>query len=125
MENEFELQDPAPGLEARRESPDDSELTPNEKLLLVQWGSSKEYDVFLKLSESIITRAETFHFKNWGNHEAFERTGLIAVAMRIFYERLQKEIKHHYEEFAGEIAFAKTEKEVAKTSPEEMIQRGL
>lgn len=120
---EYDLLAPAEGLVEKRTSK--LELTPQEKLLLANWAQSNEYSVFLKLFEGIIEIQETVHFRLWKDKEAFERTGLVAVAMRMAFERLQKEVNTQFEEFAGEVEFARVEKEVQNESPEERIQRGF
>lgn len=120
--HEHELVPPAEGLAGRRTR---TELTPNEKLLLANWAQSGEYDIFLKLAEIIIAEQEATHLKAWQDKQAFQRTGLVAVAMNLFFERLQKEVKNQYEEFSGEVEFAKKQKELENESPEEMIQRSF
>ena len=125
MEHEIQEHDllpPAEGLGGKRKG---LELNPNQKVMLVNWAKSAEYDVFLTLSEGIIEQQETAHFQVWKDKESFERTGLVAVAMRLFFERLQKEVNHQLDEFSGELEFARTQEEVEQTSPEEMIQRSL
>ena len=122
---DFEQLAPAEGLSIRREPNKHIELTPNEKLMLTQWGSSDPYDIFLKLGESIVTIIETEHFQKWQDKEAFELSGLMAVGARIFFERLQREVNHQVEEFAGEIEFVKAERAKDKMPPEAMIQNGM
>lgn len=119
---EQDLLPPAEGLVGRRST---LQLTDNEKVALANWAGSNEYKVFLRLAEGIIEADETKHFKCWKDKEVFERTGLVAVAQRIFFERLQKEVNVQLEEFQGELEFLKTEQETSIASPEELIQRGF
>src|SRR6266576_1764576 len=119
--NEFDLQEPAAGLATRRDARLHLELTPTEKVVLAQWFGSASYDIFVKLANGEIEKAETAHFNQWKNKEAFERTGLVAVATRLLFERIQKEINRQVEEFSGEIEFAKQAQEFSETSPEEII----
>lgn len=119
---EHELLAPAEGLVGRKST---LTLSENERLSLVNWATSTEYKVFLRLAEAIIEVDETSHLKAWRDKEAFERTGLVAVAERIFFERLQKEINTQYEEFQGELEFLKTERGASQMSPEQIIQGSL
>lgn len=116
--DEIFTQPPAPGLQS-----DSVALTPSEKIELVQWSTSKSYEVFLKLAESVITISETRHFQSYKDRELFERTGLIAVAQRMFFEALQKTVAVQYAEFKGEMAFAKQQKENLQEDPETFIRR--
>ena len=113
---------PAEGLVHRRPT---LQLSSDEKLVLVNWAISQEYVLWLKLAEGIIEKAETAHFQTWKDKDTFERTGIMAVAQRIFFERLQHEVKSQVEELQGELEFAKIKKDELNTSPEELIQRGL
>jgi hypothetical protein len=97
-------------------------LTPNELVILATWVSSPAYRVWQKLSESVIEKCETAHFQNWKDAEAFQRTGLVAVASRMHYEQVQLEAKRAVEEFSGELDFARIKKEQLKVSPEQQIQ---
>lgn len=122
---DFELLEPAPGLAAV--SPDGLHLGLNaqEKLVLVQWYGTSAYNVFVKIANGEIEKAETRHFQNWKDKEVFERTGLIAVALRMFFETLQQEFNHHVDEFRGEVAFAKQTEEldrIKRDDPESLIQ---
>lgn len=123
--NEFET-GPVEGLlPIKMRDPESLKLTPSEQVILTQWVNSPAYAVFVKLVEGEIEKAETFHFQKWQDKEMFERTGLFAVAMRIGFERVQKEMQRQVDEFAGELQFLKNKKEVAGTSPEEQIQQQL
>lgn len=102
--------------------PNHLQLTAQDKVTLVQHVHSPAYQVYLKLAEGVLEEMETAHFQVWKDKEAFERTGLFAVAARIFMERLGADMQRHVEEFAGEVEFAKTKKEVLEKSPEEQIQ---
>jgi hypothetical protein len=119
---EYELLPAAEGLVGKK-----SLLTLNEtqKLALANWKSSSEYAIFQILAEGIIEAQVTAHLQVWKDKEAFERTGLVAVAMQAFYERLQKEVNYQYDEFQGEVDFVKQEKAKDQTSPEELIQRSF
>ena len=92
---------------------------------LVQWYGTSAYNVFVKIANGEIEKAETRHFQNWKDKEVFERTGLIAVALRMFFETLQQEFNHHVDEFRGEVAFAKQTEEldrIKRDDPESLIQ---
>jgi hypothetical protein len=75
------------------------------------------------LSEAIIEKTETAHFQNWKDKEAFERTGLAAVAQRMFYEQFQNDAKRKIEEFSSELDFVRKKQDEMKVSPEEQIIR--
>jgi hypothetical protein len=125
-ENEFDLQPLAQGLRPKTtEAFKHLALNANEKLILARFAASQEYNVFLKLAMGEIEKAETEHFQSWKNKELFERSGLIAVAQRLFLERLGSEIRHQVDEFAGEVEFARTTKEISQMSPEEFIERNV
>jgi hypothetical protein len=113
------LQHPAPGLDVQ----DTVTLTASEKLELVQWASSTTYRVFLKLAEGVIEISETRHLQSWQDSDKFQRTGLVAVAQRMFFEALQKTVAVQYAEFKGEMAFAKQQKENLQEDPETFIRR--
>jgi len=97
------------------------QLTPQDLVILANWVASPAYRVWQKLSEGLIEKSETSHFQNWKDKEAFERTGLVAVSKRMFYEEQQHEAKKQVDEFAGEIEFARKKVEMMKVSPEEQI----
>lgn len=119
---EQDLLPPAEGLIGRRAT---LQLTENEKVMLANWARSAEYNIFLRLAEAIIEVNETKHFQLWKDKEVFERTGLVAVAQRDFFEQLQKEVNKQYEEFEGELEFLRTERATQNESPEEAIQRSF
>ncbi len=119
---EQDLLPPAEGLIGRRAT---LQLTDTEKVMLASWARSTEYSVFLRLAEAIIEVTETKHFQLWKDKEVFERTGLVAVAQRDFFEQLQKEVNTQYSEFQGELEFLRTEQELQTESPEEAIQRSF
>jgi hypothetical protein len=75
--------------------------------------------------EGEIEKFETEHMQAWKNKELFERTGLVAVAARSFYEKVQVEINYHASEFIGEMETAALERREEAMSPEEFIRRGF
>jgi hypothetical protein len=87
--------------------------------------NSPEYNFSLRVLEGEIEKFETAHMKNWANKEAFERTGLIAVAARLLFERFQNEINHHSSEYLGAQEMKEFDEEVSEMSPEEFIRRGF
>lgn len=97
-------------------------LTPQDLVTLATWVSSPAYVVWQKLSEGVIEKLETGHFQNWKDEEAFQRTGLVAVAARMHYEQVQLEAKRAVEEFAGELDFARIKKEQMSVSAEQQVQ---
>jgi hypothetical protein len=119
--NEFET-GPVEGLQpiAMRD-PNFLKLTPGDKVILANFYSSPAYAVIMKLMEGEVEKAETDHLKSWRDEVLFQRTGIFAVAMRIFMERVQMEVNRQVEEFAGEVDFARNKKKELETSPEEQI----
>lgn len=125
---EFEMVETAEGLTAGREANLHVDLTPAEKVTLAQWYGSPAYNVFIKLANGEIEKSETYHFQTWKNKKLFYATGLKAVAIRDFFEKLQSEMNHQIDEFAGEVEFVKQTRlteQTLKTSPEEMIQQSF
>lgn len=120
--DEFET-GPAEGLlPIAMRGPDSLKLSPAEMVLLVQGVNSPFYAVLMKLFEGELEKLETTHFKTWKDKEAFERTGLFAVAARIFLERAGEEIRKQSDEFAGELEFIKKKKEQLTQSLEQQIR---
>jgi hypothetical protein len=97
------------------------QLTPNDLVTLATWVSSPAYVVWQKLSEGVIEKLETSHFQNWKNESDFQRTGLIAVSARMHYEQVQLEAKRAVEEFAGELDFARINKDKMRVSAEQQV----
>ena len=92
-ENEFET-GPAEGLvPIAMRNPSELLMTNGELSILTGFAASPAYRVWQKLAESVLEKTETRHFSTWKDKEAFERTGLVAVAQRLFYEQLQLEMK--------------------------------
>ena len=89
----------------------------------------KQLDKFgqqtMQATQGEIQKAETEHFQVWKQAEPFQRTGLMAVGMRIFFERIQKEVKHQREEFSGQLEFLRNQEEELNESPEQFIHRSV
>ncbi len=119
--DEFET-GPVEGLQpiAMRD-PEALQFSPQDLVTLATWVTSPAYRVWQKLCEGMIEKRETAHFSNWKDREAFERTGLVAVSARIFYEQVQMEAKRAVEEFSGELDFARIKKEQMRVSPEQQV----
>ena len=98
-------------------------LSSTEKVTLANWYGTPAYEVWVKLSQGEIEKLETAHFQNWKDREAFERTGLLAVSARIFFERIMSECTRQMEEFSGEIEFVKQKKDLLGTSLEDQVKR--
>ena len=103
-------------------NPEEMKLAPQEQVLLVQGVNSPFYQVLMKVFQGELEKLETAHFKVWKDKEAFERTGLFAVAARIFLERSEAEVKRQIDEFSSDIDFAKKKKELLKASLEDQIR---
>ena len=98
-------------------------LSSTEKVTLANWYGTPAYEVWVKLSQGEIEKLETAHFQNWKDREAFERTGLLAVSARIFFERIMSECTRQMEEFSGEVAFLKQKKDLLNTSLEDQVKQ--
>jgi len=99
------------------------QLTAQEKIVIAQWYGSPAYLVWQKLSEGELEKLETTHFNHWKEEEAFQRTGLIAVSARLYFEKIQQECQRQVEEFSGEVEFAKQKKELLQTSLEDQVKK--
>jgi hypothetical protein len=97
-------------------------LSPQDLVVLATWVSSPAYKVWQKLSEGVIEKLETAHFKNWKDQDDFQRTGLVAVSARMHYEQVQLEATRAVEEFSGELDFARLKQKQLRVSVEEQIQ---
>jgi len=122
--DEFET-GPAEGLQQpiKMRDPYALQLTPQELVILASFVKSPMYFVFQKLSEGLIEKTETAHFKTWKEPETFQRTGMVAVAQRMFYESLQSEMKKMIDEFASELDFIKQKKDLLNTPLETQIKK--
>ena len=87
--------------------------------------NSPDYNFILRVAEGELQKLETAHLKTWADKEMFERTGLMAVAARVFFERLQNEINFHSSEFLAEEEAEKIDQEAWEMTPEEFIRRGF
>ena len=100
-------------------------LSPNAMAIVSQLPNSPVYDTILRIMEGELEKLETEHLKHWKNTEVFDRTGLVAVAARIFYENVQKEINYFVTEYQGNREYEAAETEVAMISPEELMKRSF
>ena len=100
-------------------------ITPDESAIASRLPNSSEYNFVLRVLEGEIIKLETEHMQNWRDKDLFERTGLVAVASRMLYERFQSEINYHSSEYLGAQEAYEVEQEVAELSPEEFIRRGF
>lgn len=87
--------------------------------------NSPEYNVILRIMEGEIEKLETAHMKCWQDKELFERTGLIAVAARGFYEKTQQEINYHSSEFVSAQIAAVEDQAAEQMTPEEFIRKAF
>ena len=115
---------PLPPKAAQLEN-DHIRLSHAEAAVVSRLPNSTEYNAILRIMEGEIEKLETEHMKSWRDKELFERTGLIAVSARAFYERFQIEINYHSSEFRGEEAAAELDRAVKEMSPEEFIRQGF
>ncbi len=100
-------------------------LTPQDKVTLAQFSSSPAYAVLFKLIYGEVEKAETEHFRKWRSEEEFHRTGIFAVGMRVFAERLEAEIGRQVDEFSGELEFLRDKKKLNDTPLEDRIIQGF
>lgn len=108
-------------------------LVPNEHILLSNaemqivssLPNSAVYNVILRIMEGEIEKLETRHLQLYDDKDKFDRSGLIAVAARVFYENIQKEINHQSSEFFGNKEAEEIEKQTASMTPEEILRKGF
>jgi hypothetical protein len=81
------------------------------------------YNVLLRLMEGELEKLETEHMRAYLDKELFERTGLMAVAARRFYERVQQEVNYQGSEFLGNVEGEQLDASVEQMSPEELTRR--
>lgn len=101
------------------------DLTDLQKSDLVRMAHGSEYEALLTLIESIVIISETEHFRAWKEPAMFERTGLVAVAERMLFEKIQKRIHGFVTELQGEQERIKHEAELKKMSPAELLQNSI
>jgi hypothetical protein len=101
------------------------ELTPADKVQLVNFYRSPAYAVLMKLLEGETEKAETQHMVAWRDQEKFLSTGYVAVAFQMMFERIQAEIKRQVEEFAGELEFVKKRQDIQTISIEEQVEQSF
>jgi hypothetical protein len=101
------------------------ELTPSDKVQLVNFYRSPAYAVVMKLLEGEAEKAETQHMASWRDQDKFLSTGYVAVAFQLMFERVQSEIKRQIEEFSGELEFLKKKQEQQSISIEEQVEKSF
>jgi hypothetical protein len=100
-------------------------ISQDESVIAARLPNSNEYNFVLRVLEGEIIKLETEHMQTWRDKDLFERTGLVAVASRMLYERFQNEINFHSSEYLGAQEAYDVEQEVAELSPEDFIRRGF
>lgn len=100
-------------------------LSHTEMAVVSRLPNSTEYNAILRIMEGEIEKLETEHMQAWRDKELFERTGLIAVSARAFYERFQQEINYHSQEFQGNQEALQVTQQVEQMTPEEFIRLGF
>ena len=100
-------------------------LTAAEMAAIATLPNSPLYQVILRVMEGELTKLETAHMQKWGDRESFDRSGLIAVAARIFFESVQKEINYQTEEYLGIQLEQEAKQEELATTPEQFMRRSL
>jgi hypothetical protein len=74
------------------------DLTTEEKASLSSLLHTRPYNALLKLMHGEVVKAETEHYKAYRDPVLFDRLGQIAVAMRLFMERIETEVQHQVSE---------------------------
>jgi hypothetical protein len=100
-------------------------LSPGDASTVARLPNSPEYNVILRIMEGELEKLETEHMQSYKDRDSFDRSGLIAVAARLFYERFQVEVNFHSSEFIGNIEDERINKEVEQMSPEEFVRRAF
>lgn len=100
-------------------------FTESEIQMLVELAQMPHYQILLRLMHGEVEKAETQHFQNYLDQQKFDRLGVVAVSMRIFLERIQKEVAHMHQEFLGLLEDEQVSEQLAGITPEELIRRGV
>jgi len=101
------------------------DFTMNEVQMLADLAGMPHYQILLRLMEGEVERGETDHMKAYKDKELFERTGLIAVAQRIFFERVQKEIEHQKMELQGLLEEQQVSEQLKQVPLEELMKESV
>jgi len=101
------------------------DFTLNEVQMLADLAGMSHYQILLRLMEGEVERGETDHMRAYKNKEEFERTGLIAVAQRIFFERVQKEIEHQRQELLGLLEEQQVSEQLKQVPLEELMKESV
>lgn len=104
---------------------DHLKLSPEERPLAARVPNSSEYNFILRILEGELEKLETEHMRTWKDKDLFERTGIVAVAARTLYERLQIEMNYHASMYEGELEAAVAEQSAAEMTPEEFIRKSF
>ena len=97
------------------------EFSHSESARLAQFPNSTDYNITLKILEGECEKLETAHMRAYKDKELFERTGLIAVAARLLYEKYMKEVNYHAEKFADIEEYQAVEEEVKAMTPQQLL----
>lgn len=101
------------------------EFTMAETQMLADLANMPHYQILLLLMEGEVERGETEHMRAYKNKEEFERTGLVAVAQRIFYERIQKEVEHQKQELLDLLEEHEASATLKQVPLEELMKRSV
>ncbi|MGH7744524.1 MAG: hypothetical protein ACREQ5_06855 [Candidatus Dormibacteria bacterium] len=112
-----------PAAKAKSDKYEHLPLSYAELSILAQAPNSQFYNVVLRVMEGELEKLETEHMAQWKEKEKFERSGLVAVAARVFYERIQREINFHVSEFMGNEEARQEEEKAKQMSAEELVRR--
>jgi hypothetical protein len=97
------------------------EFSHSELSRLAQFPNSTDYNITLKILEGECEKLETDHMRQYKDKELFERTGLIAVAARLLYEKYMKEVNYHAAQFASMVEDAAVQEEVKALTPQQIL----
>lgn len=100
-------------------------ITDAEAAMVSHLPNSPEYNLILRIMEGECEKLETAHMSAWKDEKVFQRTGLIAVSARVFFEQFQREINYHSGEYRSVLETINVQKEVAAMTPEEFIRKGF
>ena len=119
------IQTPLPVIKQKTDRFQHKEFTQVETQMLADLANMPHYQILLSLMEGEVERGETDHFKAYKQKEEFERLGLIAVAQRLFFERIQFEVEHQKQELLGFLEEQQASEQLKKVPLEELMRASV
>ena len=119
------IKTPLPVVKIKTDRFQHKEFTVAEMQMLADLANMPHYQILLSLMEGEVERGETEHMRAYKDKEEFERTGLVAVAQRIFFERVQKEIETQKQELLGFLEEQQASEQLKQVPLEDLMKRSV